>query len=345
MRQFITPGGDGIDSLCIRDVPEPDAPGPGQVRIAMRAASLNYRDLLVLSGVLGKPGNEGLILCSCGAGEVVEVGADVQRARPGDRVALTFLPDWIGGPFRSSIIPQSRGFPLQGVMSEQVLVHQSEVVVLPAHLSYEEGACLPCAGVTAWHALCGPRPLLPGMSVLLQGAGGVSVLALQFAKFFGAEVIMTTSSEQRAERLRALGADSVINYRQQPEWAAAVRELTGGEGVDLVVDVGGAATVNQSVLSLRKGGRLALVGLLSGWPADISSLFASRVDVSPITVGSRNDFEDMNRAIAVHGLRPVIDRRFAFDDLPDALRYLQSGRQFGKIVIDFQNSGEGAEDE
>lgn len=335
MKRFFTPTGSGIDSLQLQHVPEPGALGSGQVRIAMRAASLNFRDLLVLSGALGRPGPEGLVMCSDGAGEVIEVAPDVRRVRVGDRVALTFIPDWIAGPFRTSIAPFSRGFPLQGVMSEQLVVHQNETVVLPEHLSFEQGACLPCAGVTAWHALCGPAPLLPGMTVLLQGAGGVSVLALQFARLFGARVIMTTSSAERAERLRQLGADAVIDYRQQPEWEIAVRTLTGGEGVDLAVDVGGAETVDRTVRTIRKGGRLALVGLLSGWPASIASLFAARVDVTPVTVGSRNDFEDMNRAIAFHKIQPIIDRQFGFDELPDALRYLQTGKQFGKIVISF----------
>jgi len=335
MKRFFTPDGRGIDSLKIQDVPEPGPLVSGQVRIAMRAASLNFRDLLVLSGALGNIGPEGLVLCSDGAGEVTEVAPDVRRVKPGDRVALTFIPDWIAGPFRTSIAPFSRGFPLQGVMAEQLVVHQDEAVVLPDHLNFEEGACLPCAGVTAWHALCGPAPLLPGMSVLLQGAGGVSVLALQFAKLFGARVVMTTSSDERAVQLKKLGADAVINYQQQPDWDVAVRKLTDGQGVDLAVDVGGAATIDRAVKTLRKGGRLAIVGLLSGWPASISSLFASRVDVTPITVGSRNDFDDMNRAIAFHKMRPVIDKRFAFDALPDALRYLETGKQFGKIVITF----------
>jgi len=335
IKRFFTPTGNGIDSLKIQHVSAPGALESGQVRIAMRAASLNFRDLLVLSGALGKPGPDGLVLCSDGAGEVIEVAPDVRRVKTGDRVALTFIPDWIAGPFRTSIAPFSRGFPLQGVMCEQLVAHQNETVVLPDHLSFEEGACLPCAGVTAWHALCGPAPLLPGMTVLLQGAGGVSVLALQFAKLFGARVIMTTSSEERAEHLRKLGADAVINYRQESEWDVAVRKLTNGEGVDLAVDVGGTETVDRAVKTIRKGGRLALVGLLTGWPASISSLFAARVDVTPITVGSRNDFEDMNRAIAFHTLRPVIDKQFSFEELPDALRYLETGKQFGKIVISF----------
>jgi NADPH:quinone reductase-like Zn-dependent oxidoreductase len=335
MKRFFTPTGRGIDSLEIQHVAEPGPLVSGQIRIAMRAASLNFRDLLVLSGALGNAGPEGLVMCSDGAGEVIEVAPDVRRVKVGDRVALTFIPDWIAGPFRTSIAPLSRGFPLQGVMTEQLVAHENEAVVLPDHLSFEEGACLPCAGVTAWHALCGSAPLLPGMSVLLQGAGGVSVLALQFARLFGARVIMTTSNDERAERLKNLGADAVINYQREQEWDVAVRKLTNGQGVDLAVDVGGAATIDRAVKTIRKGGRLAIVGLLGGWPASISSLFASRVDVTPVTVGSRNDFDDMNRAIAFHKMLPIIDRQFAFDELPEALRHLETGKQFGKIVISF----------
>jgi NADPH:quinone reductase-like Zn-dependent oxidoreductase len=202
-------------------------------------------------------------------------------------------------------------------------------------LSYEEGSTLACAAVTAWHALCHETPLLPGMCVLLQGAGGVSVFALQFAKLFGARVIMTSSNPERCARLKALGADEVIDYRAEPEWEKIVRELTNGEGVDLTVEVGGAQTVDRSLASTRRGGRVALVGLLTGWPNAVSSMFTSGVHISPVVVGSRDDFYMMNRAIAFHRLKPVIDRVFPFEQLREALHYLQSGKHFGKIVIQF----------
>lgn len=335
MKTHIARTTDGIDSLAIEDRP---APGPlcaGQIRVAMRAASLNYRDLLVLSGALGEPGPDGLIPISDGAGEVVEVAPDVERIKIGDRVALTFIPDWIGGPWRAGLARRSRGHPLPGVMCEETVVHQSEAVVLPAHLSYEEGAALPCAGVTAWHALCGTTPLYPGMSVLLQGGGGVSVLGLQFAKLFGARVIVISSGAERCERLEKLGADETVNYREQPEWDEAVRELTGGEGVDLSIDLGGAGTIDRTVAATRMGGRVALVGLLGGWVEKLPSPFLRRVDVVPVTVGNRDDFETMNRAIDFHKVHPVIDSRYPFDQLPDALRHLESGKHFGKIVIGF----------
>lgn len=335
MKSFITPDNEGIESLRIVECAEPGDITAGQVRVAIKAASLNYRDLLVLSGALGKPGPDGLIMCSDGAGEVVEVAPDVERVKVGDRVAMTFIPDWVAGPFRTVKKPYSLGFPLQGVMREQMVVHESELVKLPAHLSYEAGACLPCAGVTAWRALCGDAPLYPGMSVLLQGGGGVSVFGVQFAKLFGARVIVTSSSQERCDQLRQLGADETINYCSREDWDKAARELTDGEGVDLAIDLGGADTIDRTVQSVKKGGRVALVGLLSGWPQSINSLFASRADVTPVTVGSRDDFELMNRAIDFHKLEPVIDRQYGFEELPDALRYLESGKQFGKIVVSF----------
>lgn len=333
MKAFVTCSSDGIDGLELRDVPIPGALQAGQVRIAVRAVSLNYRDLLVLSGGLGPIAADGFIPCSDAAGEVIEVGPDNPRINVGDRVALTFLPDWMGGPWSDSVVPMSRGYPLPGVMCEQLVVHHSEAVVVPDHLSYEQAATLPCAAVTAWYALCGAAPLLPGMSVLLQGGGGVSVFALQFAKLFGARVIMTSSSDERCQRLRALGADELINYRETPEWAPRVRELTGGRGADLTVDVGGAQTIEQSLTATSRAGRVALVGLLSGWPNQVNNLFSAGVALSPIRVGSREDFNVMNRAIDFHRLQPQIDGVFDFDELPTALRRLESGRHFGKIVL------------
>jgi len=337
MKAYVSRTASGIDSLTIEEIAPPGALGPGQIRVAMRAASINYRDTMVLSGAFGVP-PQGLVPCSDGAGEVIEVAADVQRCRTGDRVALTFNPDWIGGPFRATPGGLGRGAYLPGVMREEIVVHASEAVVLPPHLSFEEGASFPCAGVTAWHALCGPQPLMPGMSVLLQGSGGVSLFALQFAKMFGARVIMTTSSAERCARLKELGADETIDYRAFAEWDKAARELTGGEGVDLTVDIGGADTVQRSLSSTRSGGRVALVGLITGWPSAAPSLFAAGVDITPIKVGSRDDFEAILRAVAFHKMHPIIDRRYPFEELPHALHHLKSGRHVGKVVIGFDQS-------
>jgi NADPH:quinone reductase-like Zn-dependent oxidoreductase len=335
MRSFISHALDGIDTLALEDVPAPGPLGPGQIRVAMRAASLNYRDLLVVTGALRDFTRPDLVLCSDGAGEVIETAPDVWRVRTGDRIALTFNPDWIGGAFTPSPGAAGRGGALQGVMTDELVVDQSEAVRLPDHLSFADGATLPCAAVTAWHALCGAAPLMPGMTVLLQGAGGVSVFALQFAKLFGARVLITSSGPERCAKLAALGADATIDYRAEPDWAATVRRLTGGTGVDLSIDIGGAETIDRAMAATRVGGRLAMVGLLTGSPQTASSIFSAGVDVSTIKVGSRADFEDMVRAIAFHRLQPVIDSYYPFEQLPAALRHLQSGTHFGKIVIDF----------
>jgi NADPH:quinone reductase-like Zn-dependent oxidoreductase len=335
MKTFLSHTLSGIDSLVIEDRPAPGPLAGGQIRIAMRATSVNYRDLMGVVGTFGNQGGQGFIPCSDGVGEVVEIAPDARRVKVGDRVALTFNPDWIAGPWRANTSILCRGSSLPGVMREEIVAHYNDVVVLPAHLSFEEGATLACAGVTAWHALCGAAPLLPGMSVLLQGAGGVSVFALQFAKLFGARVIMTSSSPERCERLRSLGADEVIDYRADLAWDKTVRALTNGAGVDLTIDVGGAETIDRSLAATRRGGYVALVGLLTGLPNTASSLFSSGVNIAPVAVGNRDDFEMMNRAIAFHQLRPVIDSRYTFEQLPEALRHLKSGRQFGKIVVNF----------
>lgn len=336
MRIFITREAGGIDALKLEDAPAPGPLGTGQIRVAMRAASINYRDLCWMGGMFGPPGPSGLIPCSDGAGEVVEAAPDVMRFKVGDRVALAFNPDWIGGKFRASAGAMGLGSTiLPGTMQDEMVVHQSQAVMLPEHLSYAEGAAFPCAGVTAWHALCAAAPLMPGMTVLTQGAGGVSLFAMQFAKLHGARVIMTSSSPERCARLKEMGADETVDYRAEPEWNKAVRNLTGGAGADLTIDIGGAETVERSLTSTRNGGRMALVGLISGWPNSASSLFSSGVDITPIKVGSREDYENMNRAVAFHQLRPHISASYSFEELPAALRELEGGKHMGKIVLTF----------
>lgn len=334
MKVFVARAFNGIDSLMLDDIPPPGVVAPGQIRVLMRAASINYRDLLVLSGAVPSANLPGLVPCSDGTGEVVEIGPGVKRVKVGDRVALTFNPDWIGGPWEPSPGGGGRGGASQGVMQTELVVSQQEAVILPAHLSFEEGATLPCAAVTAWHALCAAKPLLPGMTVLLQGAGGVSLFALQFAKLFGARVIHISSSPERCARLKSMGADETIDYRANPQWNVAVRELTNG-GADLTIEIGGAETIERSLAATRLFGRVAVVGRLTGRPS-VFSVGSSYAEMTPVGVGSRQDFEAMNRAIALHKIRPVIDSRYKFEQLPDALRRLQSGRHMGKIVISFE---------
>ncbi len=324
----------GIDAAAIEEISAPGPLASGQLRIAMRAASVNYRDTLMLSGIFGAP--DGMIPCSDGAGEVIETAPDVSRFRIGDRVGLIFNPDWIGGAFTPSGGAMGRGSnAVPGTMQHEVVVHHSEAVQVPAHLSFEEAAAYPCAGVTAWYALTAGGPLQPGMSVLLQGGGGVSVFALQFAKMFGARVIMISSSAERCAQLKALGADETIDYNAVPDWNKAVRALTGGQGVDVTVEIGGAETVERSLLSTRMAGKVALVGLLTGRSNAVQSLASSGVEVFSTKVGSRQDYEAMNRAVAFHKSRPVIAARYGFDELIKALQHLKSGRQLGKIVLGF----------
>lgn len=328
-----------VDGLLLREHPAPQ-PGPGQVLVRVFASALNYRDLMVLRGyAVGPALKPAVVPLSDGAGEVVEVGEGVGRFRPGDRVAAIFRQNWLAGEFTHEGGGADLGAALDGMLAEYVVLHEEGLVRLPPHLSYEEGATLACAGVTAWNAVVGKGRTVAGDTVLVQGSGGVSLFALQFAKALGARVIATTSSDHKAERLRALGADQVVNYNATPDWDAEVLRLTEGRGADVVVEVGGAGTLPKSVAAARVGGRVVLVGLLTQGrdTATVSELFLSLflrdITLSSVHVGSRQDFEAMNRAIAQNGLHPTIDRRFPFAAAPDAFRYLESGAHFGKVVI------------
>lgn len=324
----------GLDGLKMEDAPEPPHPGPGQVLVRMRAASLNFRDLLIVGGMYG-PFVPDQVMLSDGAGDVIEVGAGVTRVKGGDRVALTFHMDWIGGELDPGMNLQGRGSGNgnDGVLQEYVCVSQHEVVLLPAHLSFEEGASLPCAAVTAWVSLCGQGPFNAGETVLTQGTGGVSIFAVQIAKLFGVRVIATSSSPDKLARLRELGADETIDYIRNPDWDQEVLALTGGRGVDVVVEVGGKGTLPRSMAAARVGGRISVVGLLTGMPEVGADLLLRVQRLHGIRVGSLEHFEQMNRAIALHGLHPVIDRVFGFEEALQAFAHLQSQRHIGKVVI------------
>jgi NADPH:quinone reductase-like Zn-dependent oxidoreductase len=332
MRAYVAKELRGIDSLFLTDLPSPRL-SPGQVRVRVRAASLNYRDLLLLNGAFAAATVADLVPLSDAAGEVIEVGEGVSRVRPGDQVAITFHPEWIAGDWEPMPNALGRGGGCQGVACEELVVNQHETVPMPANLSFEEAASLPCAAVTAWSALTMGKRLLPGQTVLVQGSGGVSVFALQFARLFGARVIATTSSPEKAARLTALGADAVINYRVQPAWEEEVLRLTGGEGVDRTIEVGGGDGFGQSIAATRQGGQVSLVGLLTGAPNASAGLFFRGLSVDVTRVGSRADFVAMNRAIETNGLKPVIDKVYGFEDLPAALRHLESQRHIGKIML------------
>lgn len=336
MREYVTGAGGGIDALRLIDA-EPGSPGPGQVLVRLRAASLNYRDLLVIAGKGIAPTPAGLVPLSDGAGEVIEVGADVTLWRVGDHVAGTFAPLWLGGEIDAHSRTMMLGGALPGVLTEYRLFREDALVELPKHLSFVQGSTLPCAALTAWNSLYGLRPVRAGETVLVLGSGGVSIFALQFAKAAGARVIATSSDDAKIMRLRALGADEAINYRSEPDWRSAVLDMTDDRGVDHVIEVGGAGTLEASMGSTRVGGIVHLIGVLAGGSFDPAKAQMNRVIVRGVFVGSREMFQEMNRAIAQCGLTPVIDTIFPFDQAPDALRYLKSGRHFGKVVIDFDD--------
>ena len=325
--------GAGVAGMVFEEVADAPAPGHGQVQVRMHAAALNPRDLQVLGGQYGPMTKAALVPGSDGSGEVIKIGPGVWRVAPGDRVALTFHPYKIGDPHEATPDSLGRGGGVDGVLQQQCTVGQDEVVPLPQHLSFEEGATLPCAALTAWAALTAGSSLLPGDSVLVQGTGGVSLFALQLARLFGSRVIALASSAEKAGQLAALGAHDVIDRHDRPQWHETVCALTEGRGVHRVVDVGGAATVAQSVQSLREGGTLAVVGLLGGPPALDFGFFMRGIDAHPVRVGTRDQFVRMNRAIAQHQLRPVIARRYAFSELPEALRDLAAQQHVGKLVV------------
>ena len=323
----------GIDNLVLAERPQP-LPGCGQILVKVRAVSLNYRDLLVVNGLYNPKLPLPIIPFSDGAGDVVATGEGVSRVKVGDRVAAIFMQSWIAGELTESKGRSALGGGIDGMLAEYVILHEDGVVQIPEHLSYEEAATLPCAGVTAWNAVI-ETGLKLGDNVLVLGTGGVSLFALQFARLAGANVIVTSSSDEKLMRALQMGAKGCINYKKVSDWDQRVRELTGGTGVDLVVEVGGAGTLTQSIKAVRTGGRISLIGVLTGTAGTINPLpiVMKRIRIDGIYVGSREVFESMNRAISLHHLHPVLDRVFSFEETGQALRHMESGAHFGKICI------------
>lgn len=320
----------GIENLKLVDRDVPKA-GPGEVVVRLKAASLNYRDLATVAYAGGKfP----LVPLSDGAGEISEVGAGVTRVKVGDRVAPSFFPHWLSGAPTPAKLA-ALGSPYDGCASDYLKVSAEGVTLSPKNLTDEEVACLPCAALTAWRGLVVEGKLKAGDTVLVLGTGGVSVFALQFAKAAGARVIVTSSSDEKLERAKALGADDLINYKKTPNWSAEARKLTGGQGVDHVIEVGGADTFPQSISAIRLGGHIAVIGLLSGMTKDlnVAAIFSQNAKISGVTVGSRAMVEDMFRAIEQNDIHPVIDKRFKLEEAADAFRLMQGASHFGKIVL------------
>ena len=336
MRAYeIAAGSSTLDGLRRCERPEP-TPQPTQILLRIHAASLNYRDLLIARGhYMGGAVTANTIPLSDGAGEVVAVGAAVTRFRVGERVAGTFFRGWIDGrPPRGPLIALGAP-PADGVLAEFAVFDEQDAVAVPAHLSWAGAATLPCAAVTAWRSLVDIGHIAPGETVLVLGTGGVSIFALQFARIAGARVLVTSSSDEKLARAKALGADGCVNYRTHPEWDREVLTLTDGRGVDQVLDVGGSGTLSRSIGAVAPGGRVAMIGVLTGLgsPVHPYGLLGKQAALQGVYVGSRGHFERMNAAISAHKLEPIVDREFVFDEALAAYRHLESGTHFGKVVI------------
>jgi NADPH:quinone reductase-like Zn-dependent oxidoreductase len=323
----------GLDGLAIIDRPVPE-PGPNRVRIKMHAWSLNYRDLMTVTGHYNPRLKLPQIPLSDGAGEVDAVGPEVKSVKPGDRVANTFFERWDCGEPTDEKARTALGAGRDGVLAEYVVLHEEGVIPIPDHLSYAEAAALPCAALTAWNALVIQGRVRAGDVVLTLGTGGVSMFALQFALMNGAQVIITSGSDDKLARAKQLGASHTINYRKNPDWGKQVRRITAGRGADLVVEVGGPGTFNQSTAATRRGGTVSLIGVLAqGSEPNILPILMNSIRVQGIFVGSREMFASMNAAISYHQMHPVIDRVFGFDEVKNAFALMESGGHFGKICV------------
>jgi len=326
-----TPSGpDGLH-LVEETMPEP---APGEVLVRIRACSINYHDAMVIRGIF--PTERGRIPINDGAGEVIATGQGVEDLKAGDAVISTFFPDWVNGEPESRVKTMIPGETIDGYACEYVCRPQHFFMKAPVGLSHLEAATLPCAGVTAWSALITNGNVKPGETVLVLGSGGVSLLALQFAKMAGARVIATSSSDEKLETLKALGADALINYRTNPNWGREAKDHTGGRGVDHVIEVGGPATMMQSIEACRPGGHIALIGVLTGFAGEISipAIFSKQICISGILVGHRGQQEEMIRAVEENGLKPVIDRVFPLSEIRQAFAYYESGGHVGKVCIE-----------
>jgi NADPH:quinone reductase-like Zn-dependent oxidoreductase len=335
MRAYQLPkGGAGIESLTQVERPDP-RPAYRQVLVKVKACALNFRDLGIVRGTYRMPVRENVIPLSDGAGEVIEIGPGVTRVKVGDRVAGNFFQRWQGGEPAADVHISALGGSIDGMLADYALLEEAGAVKIPPHLSLEEGATLPCAGVTAWHAMMEHAKLKAGDTILLQGTGGVSIFGLQFADAMGIRAIVTSSSDEKLKRAKTLGAAFGINYKTTPDWDKAAMEFTGGSGVDHVIEVGGAATLTRSFQAIRVGGKVSMIGGLSGGATELNPglIFSRRANVQGISVGSTQMFMAMNRAIEINGIKPVIDKVFPFADAVAAYKYIASGAHFGKIAI------------
>lgn len=337
MKAYVLHGGFGLENVKEEERPVP-IPGPGEVVLRMKAVSLNARDTGVIDGFYEPHRTEPLIPVSDGVGEVVALGEQASKFNIGERVSAIFTQSWTTGDPTQDNWVSTLGSPLDGLLAEYVVLPEKGLVRVPEHLTDEEASTLACAAVTAWHAIVEEGQVKADDIVVVQGTGGVSLFALQFAKLFGARVIVTSSSDEKLERAKTLGADYGINYRTTPDWEQAVLAYTEGRGTDHIVDLGGGATLNRSLLALKVGGQISIVGLLSGALVEDFAIIPAilrKARLQGINVGSREMFERMNLAIEQHKLHPVIDRSYPFAQSLDAFRYMAQGSAFGKVTITF----------
>ncbi|CAG9957136.1 unnamed protein product [Clonostachys rosea f. rosea IK726] len=338
----VAPEAEGQVRLQVRNEELPVL-GRDDVLVRVHAASLNYRDTALLRGEYPAKIKEHVAPLSDGAGEVVAVGHGVTRFKKGDRVANTCIVHWVGGPALPEHRAQSVGFSVDGMLAEYAILHENGLVHLPVYLTYIEAASLPCAAVTAWTDLNNTTPLQPGQTVLVQGTGGVALFALQFARVFNARVFAITSSDEKARKLKQLGAEAVINYSTTPDWDEEILRLTEGRGVDKVIDIAGEKTIVKSAASARIGGEVKIVGFASGFGGGLPPIDVLKrsLTVTGSAVGPRLNFEAMLRAMAVHEVHPIIDNVYPFANYLDAYKRLESGQQVGKVVIDISSEGSG----
>ncbi|MEM7424687.1 MAG: NAD(P)-dependent alcohol dehydrogenase [Pseudomonadota bacterium] len=332
MRAWHQTSDNGIDGLELAEIPAGE-PGPGEVKVRMRASSINYRDLSTIKDPLPRGIKFPFQPNSDGAGEVVAVGEGISSVKAGDRVASCFFQAWEDGPCSPEIMASALGGALPGVLAEEVILKEGGVIPVPEHFSFAEASTLPCAALTAWNAIVETGRTKAGDTVLLLGTGGVSIYALQFAAMLGARVIITSSSDDKLARAREMGAAETVNYRATPDWDQEVLKLTNGRGADVTVEVGGPGTLQKSIEATRVAGTIGLIGILAGGQINPLAIMRKSQRVQGIYVGSHRMFRDMNRAISLHQLKPVIHEEFAYDAAPDAYRAMEAAGHFGKLVV------------
>ena len=329
----------GLDAIQVAEVPDPVA-GPGQVLVRMKAVSLNYRDLLMVNGMYGRgsAGTKDVITpFSDGCGVIEAVGTGVTKFKVGDRVATLFFQNWTSGPPNLEKLMSALGFPIPGAGAELQVFGQDGVSKVPEFLTDQQVATLPCAGLTAWRGLFEDARLEPGDTVVLQGTGGVSIFGLQFARAAGLRTVITSSSDEKLARAKAMGADHLVNYKTTPAWSGPVREATGGRGADFIMEVGGGGTIQESMKAIRIGGHIAIIGVVAGAgdPFNPAALIGNSAKLQGLSVGSRDMFEAMCRAIELHKIAPVVDKVFPWTDAKAAFSAMAGGEHFGKIVLQF----------